>query len=78
MKTCRIVKDGKKWYVVSETDEILYTGKTRKSCFKFTWDKELKILSFQKKWTQVSPERVSLSTKLKIKTETSPQLRFWR
>ena len=46
MKTCRIVKDGKKWYVVSETDEVLYTGKTRKSCFKFTWDKELKILSY--------------------------------
>ena len=46
MKTCIIVKDGKKWNVVSETGNIEYTGNTRKSCFKYTWGKDLKVISY--------------------------------
>ena len=46
MKTCMIVKDGKKWKVISETGDVEYIGNTRRSCFKYTWGKELKVVAY--------------------------------
>lgn len=44
---CKVLKNGKKWSVVHENGEVVFTGKTRVSCFRYAAENNLKITAHQ-------------------------------